>query len=884
MPVKLPRADDLGQIPSARSGRPIASVDQTAYGKGTAAIGQGVLQLGDAFARIAAQKDAADEYETERRFQEFKWNEERQLEESQRQVQPGQADRFADDWTAGYKQRADEFARTIPQNVRGKYDNKLFGLEREGFRSAAGFARGEQKRYSIASLDEHKDRLATTGDLRKSVQDYDTLLEKNPYLTPIEKDEIRRKHLKDMKTRHIDWALMGGQDPEQILKDHGYIPGGKMPKEEAPARPDADLGGVSAKYESGGRGVGFVSSGQGDPGGPSYGVHQLSSKDSMGAFLRSEEGKAYADRFGGARPGTPSFNRVYAEVAAEDPQGFAKAQKDFYTRTHYKPALEAAKRAGFDVDDRGVQEAIFSIGVQHGGAQKIINAASSKGSVQEQIRALYGERSRYVAGLSDLPPDTKASVLNRYRSEVNDALALSGQKSRKDEATLRPLSGAPDDETGGDGPDADDGTGVISYGPGPQPAEGTTLPKYGDMPLTHSDVHKLRTALSHKYQQKIASDIARIQEGGEEEKDENGKTWFEKARPILTQNVLAQWKTKRDAAILTREATAPLMNMSEEQAVAHMQRVGRDENGEDRKDVEFATIRDARRAADSTWGKIVEWRRKDPAAALAEHPIVTRARNDLNGPGGVGIATQEVGEEDPSLPGIVVEGKTPAQIQMARRQLIDATLEAQERVGIPKFLQRTITKEQAQKLINLPDPDTLSDKEVRTGLATAAQNIASIYGPELGERVFKDALALGYKHGGRDQMKDFARYGIRAIGESAASEERFNLLAKQAFGRSITSQDMGRLQMLERLDAMPSVLPEPGTGMDQGRPYIGQPYQSPVQPARQPNERQAQLLLQNIAGNPAKAQKIREDFDLKFGDGAASRVINRLMNGEGDPR
>jgi GH24 family phage-related lysozyme (muramidase) len=843
MAVKLPRADDLGQLPSVRSGRPIATIDTSAYGRAGKAQADAVASLGGTLSsignKLSAQKDAEDEFEAERRFQEFKWSEERQLEEAQRQAKPGDVGRFADDWTSGYKERADVFARSLPDSVRAKYDNKLFGLEREGFRSAAGFARGEQKRFSIASLEDHAKRVATGGDLRKAHESYDEVLNANPYLTPIEKDEIGRKHKEKIRTNHIDWALMSGRDPEEILRDHGYVPGGKMPTEAKPS--------------------------EGGPLPKSY-IDEI--KKSEGFTPRASwDYKQHSVGYG-TRAKSPgeTIDQAEADRRLNDELGKAAAIVD-----KFAPGL-----------DEGTRAALVSLTFNAGDdwTRQGLGKAIKEGDLA-RARSLFTEYK--TAGGEVLP----GLVARRQREAAWFGKGGKGSEVERKELPppgTQPLSGAPEDETGGGEPEPDDGTGAVSFGPQGQPAEGTTLPKYGDMPLAHSDVHKLRTALSHKYQEKLRSDIARIEEGQAEETDENGLTWFDKAKPILTQNVYNQWKSRRDAAILNRDATTPLINMSEEQAIAHMQGVGRDANGEDRKDIEFAIIRDARKAADSTWGKIVEWRRRDPAAALAEHPVVVRAKNDLNGPGGVGIATAEVSTEegDPSLPGIVIEGKTPKQLQSARRQLIDATLEAQERVGIPKFLQRTITKEQAQKLINLPDPDTLSDKQVREGLATAAQNIASIYGPEMGERVFKDALALGYKHGGREEMKNYTRWGTRAIEESAASEERFNLLAKQAFGRSITSQDMGRLRMLERLDAMPSVLPDPSTGMNPGQPYIGQPYQSPISATRsQPSDRHSSLLLQKIAENPGKAQALKQDFDLKFGDGAAARVIAKIMNGEG---
>lgn len=188
-----------------------------------------------------------------------------------------------------------------------------------------------------------------------------------------------------------------------------------------------DLGAVSAKYESGGRGVEFISSGKGDPGGRSYGIHQLSGAYSMGAFLRSPEGAPFRDAFKGLRPTTNAFNKVYRRIAKAQPEAFAAAQRAFYTRTHFDPLRKHAEKLGFDVSNRGVQEALFSMSVQHGRAKTIVSRAgwAAKNDVKGQIRALYDARTKYVSGLSTLPSRTKRSVLNRYQREVLDALSLS---------------------------------------------------------------------------------------------------------------------------------------------------------------------------------------------------------------------------------------------------------------------------------------------------------------------------------------------------------------------------------------------------------------------------------------------------------------------------
>ena len=64
------------------------------------------------------------------------------------------------------------------------------------------------------------------------------------------------------------------------------------------------IGGLSERYESGGRGPGTVSSGAGDPGGVSYGTYQLAGNMNRPQEFLANEGSRWAAEFGGARPGT----------------------------------------------------------------------------------------------------------------------------------------------------------------------------------------------------------------------------------------------------------------------------------------------------------------------------------------------------------------------------------------------------------------------------------------------------------------------------------------------------------------------------------------------------------------------------------------------------
>jgi hypothetical protein len=203
----------------------------------------------------------------------------------------------------------------------------------------------------------------------------------------------------------------------------------KAPSDAEPSGPITKfegLGSISQKYESGNKGVHTVSSGAGDPGGVSYGAHQLATNTgTMARYLASAEAKDYAGQFAGLQPGTEPFNQKYKQVAASDPQGFAASQKAFITRTHFDPVSKHAGDLGWAVADPRIQEVLYSMGVQHGGAKKIVSQAGNPQgkSVEEQVKMLFDARKNYVAGVS-MPEGTRQSLYRRYASEQRDVLAM----------------------------------------------------------------------------------------------------------------------------------------------------------------------------------------------------------------------------------------------------------------------------------------------------------------------------------------------------------------------------------------------------------------------------------------------------------------------------
>lgn len=217
----------------------------------------------------------------------------------------------------------------------------------------------------------------------------------------------------------------------------------------APVHPTAPtsttvLGSVSERYESGNRGPGTASSGRGDPGGASYGVYQLSSaKGTLTAFLRNE-GAVYAQRLAGKPVGSDAFNREWRAIAAENPRAFRAAQHAFIERTHYDVAVNGVReQTGLNLDTRhrAIREAVWSVSVQHAGAQTILRRAIARTDAQMSRndagydRALanniYAVRTQYVLDVANGPrisASEKAQLIsvtqNRYPAERADILAL----------------------------------------------------------------------------------------------------------------------------------------------------------------------------------------------------------------------------------------------------------------------------------------------------------------------------------------------------------------------------------------------------------------------------------------------------------------------------
>lgn len=201
-----------------------------------------------------------------------------------------------------------------------------------------------------------------------------------------------------------------------------------------------ELGSLSSKYETGGRGPATVSTGSGDPGGVSYGSYQMATKTGTVARFVSQPDFPWREDFEGLVPGTAAFTTKWKQIAANEPVRFQKAQHDFIKRTHYD--LLVAKIFADDALDvnsqsRALQDAVWSTSVQHGGASPVIHnalatltlKAGQVGFDEALIRAIYAERGRKrsdgkLAWFSKSSPAVQAGVAKRFQDELLDALTM----------------------------------------------------------------------------------------------------------------------------------------------------------------------------------------------------------------------------------------------------------------------------------------------------------------------------------------------------------------------------------------------------------------------------------------------------------------------------
>lgn len=182
------------------------------------------------------------------------------------------------------------------------------------------------------------------------------------------------------------------------------------------------LGDISRKYESGNHGPGTITNNPQDPGGKSYGSFQFALKTgTLDLYIQNSK---YKSKFKGLQLGSAQFDAVWKQLAVTDTISFLEDQQSFIKRTHFDPVRLEADRLKWP-NNQAINEAIFSLSVQHGKAIKILKSITRKmgHTAEDLINLLYDARESYVKTLK-LSAQLLKSLLNRYKHERIDVLNL----------------------------------------------------------------------------------------------------------------------------------------------------------------------------------------------------------------------------------------------------------------------------------------------------------------------------------------------------------------------------------------------------------------------------------------------------------------------------
>lgn len=191
---------------------------------------------------------------------------------------------------------------------------------------------------------------------------------------------------------------------------------------------------LSAKYESSGE-PGIIADNPGDPGGKSYGVFQFAvNRGSLSSFLIWLSGTDVDlyNRLMAAREIDngygDTFDKVWEEIASEDPVYFYTLQYDYIKVIYYDPVVDYFYSKGFDIESRSqaLQAVVWSTSVQHGpsGAMEIIELQNLKGTDREIIIGIYTERMKVDEHFESSSITVRQNVYERFEAELQDALAM----------------------------------------------------------------------------------------------------------------------------------------------------------------------------------------------------------------------------------------------------------------------------------------------------------------------------------------------------------------------------------------------------------------------------------------------------------------------------
>lgn len=197
-------------------------VDAGSVGRGLQSLGAGLGAAAGAVANLQTRQEAVDDrasdFEVQRRFVEFQTQQNQRARDLQQNVAPG-AFGYTQQVQKDYKEKADGFARTIPDRLRPEYDAKLAGLEGKFILNSDGFEREQRQAFYVDGIGTGFDELRESvirGDVpyEQALQEGANLVDASG-LTQLEKQKFMQSWRKDAAAAL--WRNEYEKDPAKAL-------------------------------------------------------------------------------------------------------------------------------------------------------------------------------------------------------------------------------------------------------------------------------------------------------------------------------------------------------------------------------------------------------------------------------------------------------------------------------------------------------------------------------------------------------------------------------------------------------------------------------------------------------------------------------------------
>lgn len=339
-------------------------------------------------------------------------------------------------------------------------------------------------------------------------------------------------------------------------------------------------------------------------------------------------------------------------------------------------------------------------------------------------------------------------------------------------------------------------------------------------------LYNARRDMSAAMQDELKADKEVALATGEVPKGPDGLTTLERAArfKILNNNQLTRAAIQIDRAKLTHGAVAPLSNMTDDDAVAHIGQFGEAaiKNGASPAAIATAT-KDAQRAQE----KIRKLRNSNPKAAVMGGVLPGSAPQMRTGEDGQVYfepgaendlrfqPAQEVAEARALIKAAQEQQRNPNKLFTAIRTdpikaqeiMIEAVLKAQARL-MPgqEHKYRIIDEAEAEKLLAMPKGMEVNGADFSRYVRAATDRAEKIYGPTYAERAVKDAILFRFKKQDDITTSDGIIAGIlqrgAMIGGFQAGSERGQGWRRGDINEWITEtrRDLDRVSSLAEID------------------------------------------------------------------------------------